>query len=59
MLRGVLFAFDCGAEALAGEDAGEGGGDVEVEGIAELVEFGGAVGFDAGGFVAGVVAAEV
>ncbi len=56
---GVLFAFDGGGEAFAGEDGGEGGGDVEVEGVAELVELGGAVGFDAGGFVAGVVAAEV
>ena len=55
----VLFAFDGGGEAFAGEDAGEGGGDVEVEGVAELVEFGGAVGLDAGGLVAGVVAAEV
>ena len=55
----VLFAGDGGVEAFAGEDAGERGGDVEVEGVAELVEFGGAVGFDAGGFVAGVVAAEV
>ena len=36
----------------------EGGGDVEVEGVAELVLLGGAVGFDAGGFVAGVMAAE-
>ncbi len=46
-------------EALAGEDGGEGGGDVEIEGVAELVELGGAVGLDAGGLVAGVVAAEV
>jgi len=57
--RGVLFAFDGGVDAFAGEDAGEGCGDVEVEGVAELVEFAGAVGFDAGGFVAGVVTAEV
>ena len=57
--RGVFFAFDGGGEAFAGEDAGEGGGDVEVEGVAELVEFGGAVGLDSGGFVAGVVSSEV
>ena len=61
MLRGTRssVAFDGGSEAFAGEDAGEGGGDIEVEGVAELVEFGGAVGFDAGGFVAGVVASEI
>jgi len=35
----VLFAFESGADAFAGEDAGEGGGDVEIEGVAELVEF--------------------
>ena len=44
--------------AFAGEDVGEGGGDVEVEGVAELVGLGGAVGLDAGGLVAGVMAAD-
>ena len=57
--RLVLFAFDGGGETFAGEDTGEGGGDVKVECIAELVELAAAVGFDTGGFVAGVVAAEV
>jgi hypothetical protein len=60
MLSGrVFFAFHGGADAFAGEDGGERGGDVEIEGVAELVEFGGAVGLDAGSLVAGVVAADV
>ena len=36
--RRMLFAFDGGSETFASEDTGEGGGDVEVEGVAELVE---------------------
>ena len=44
--------------AFAGEDVRECGGDVEVEGIAEFVGFGAAVGLDAGGFVARIVATE-
>ena len=48
-----------GVVAFAGEDAVERGGDVKVEGVAELVLLGGSVGFDAGGFEAGVVLAEV
>ena len=57
--RGVFFAFDGSGQTFPGEDAGQGGGDVEVESVAELVELAAAVGFDAGGFVASVVAAEV
>ncbi len=57
--RRVFFPVDRGVNAFAGEDAGEGCGDVEIESVAELVELGAAVGFDAGGLVAGVVAAEV
>ena len=57
---GVLEVEEAGAVgcSFACEDGVEGGGDVEVEGVAEFVELGGAVGFDAGGFVAGVVTAE-
>ena len=50
--------LDGGADALAGEDVVERGGDVEIEGVAELVELGRAVGFNAGGLVERVVAAE-
>ena len=55
----MLLAFHGGEDAFAGEDGGEGCGDVEIQGVAELVEFGGAVGLDAGGLVAGVVAADL
>jgi len=57
---GVLEVEDAGGggTTFAGEDGVEGRGDVEVEGVAELVELGGAVGFHAGGFVAGIVTAE-
>jgi len=57
--RGVFLALDGGGEAFAREDAGECRGDVEVEGISELIEFGGAVGFYAGGLVARIMTAEV
>ncbi len=60
MLSGVCSSPSTAVrDAFAGEDAGEGGGDVEVESVAELVELGAAVGLDAGGFVASVVTAEV
>ena len=43
------------AEPFSGEDAIQGGGDVQVERIAELILLGGAVGFNAGGLEAGVM----
>ena len=53
-----VFDVERQIEAFALDGAGESRGDVEVEGVAELVGFGGAAGFDAGGQVAGVVASE-
>ena len=55
----VLLAFDSGANALACEDAGEGSRDVEVQRVAELIEFRGPVDLDAGSLVARVVTAKV
>ena len=46
------------AQSFALDGAGERGGDVKVQGVAELVGLGGAAGLDAGGLVASIVAAE-
>ena len=46
-------------EAFAGDGGFERGGGIEVEGVAELIGLRAAAGFDAGGIVARVVAAEV
>ena len=53
-----IFDVERQREAFALDGAGERGGDVEVERVAELVGAGSAAGFDAGGEVAGVVASE-
>src|SRR5581483_7174339 len=46
------------SQALPLDRVRESGGDVEVEGVAELVGFRRAAGFDAGGEVTGVMASE-
>ncbi len=57
---GVLEVENAGVvgRPFASEDGVEGLGDIEVEGVAEFVGLGGAVGFDAGGLVERVMAAE-
>ena len=56
--RSMLLALDGCADALAREHAGQRGGDVEVECVAELIELRRAVGLNAGRFVARVMAAQ-
>ena len=53
-----VFNIERHLQALTADGTLQSRSDIQVEGIAELVGAGGTAGFDAGGHIAGVMAAE-